>query len=37
VVLSGNGSRLWQLRHTADQATGGKLVTFKAPKQFCAK
>jgi hypothetical protein len=37
VVLSGNGSRLWQLRHATDQATGGKLVTFKAPKQFCAK
>jgi hypothetical protein len=36
-VLSGGGSRLWQLRYGENQATGGHLHHFKAPRQFCAK
>jgi hypothetical protein len=35
-VLSGGGSRLWQLRYGENQDTGGHLVTFKAPTHFCA-
>jgi outer membrane protein assembly factor BamB len=35
-VLSGGGSRLWQIRYGESRATGGRLVTFASPKHFCA-
>jgi hypothetical protein len=35
-VIDGAGRLLWVVKHTAGQATGGKVKVFSKPKHFCS-